>query len=92
MYFAIEKVKFILTPRPVESNTLNEIDWDSCLCHRSGETGELSKFTDQSWKTFKHAAEIRQDSIYDNMKDHWDDGPRGGYHKSVTKFTPLNEI
>jgi len=77
----MEEVKFILTPRPVVSNSLNEVDWDNCLCHRPGVSGELNSFTDQLWKTFRNAADIRQDSIYNNMKDHWGEGPRGWYHR-----------
>ena len=65
-----------------QSNSMpvDEIQWQNCLCHKTGETG-LTPFTDQSWKTFKRAAEVRRDGIYDKMKICWSEGPKGFYHR-----------
>ena len=35
-----------------------------CLCHCSSATDKVINFTERSWKTFKLAAETRQDEIY----------------------------
>lgn len=56
-----------------------------CLCHiRQGPdnlASDDSKFTAITWKTFKSAAEARDDHVASSMKDLWDTGPFGGYHK-----------
>ncbi|CAC5405827.1 unnamed protein product [Mytilus coruscus] len=58
-----------------------DFSWDKCLCHRSGEKGSLKSFSDQTWTTFKAAAESRNDRVSEIMKGKWIDGPKGVYHK-----------
>lgn len=53
-----------------------------CLCHKPGIQGQLTKFTDVSWETFKEAANLRHDQIADNMTGKWEDGPFGFYHRT----------
>ncbi|CAG2255234.1 unnamed protein product [Mytilus edulis] len=57
-----------------------DFSWDKCLCHRSGK-GNLKSFSDQTWTTFKAAAESRNDRVSEIMKGKWIDGPKGVYHK-----------
>ncbi|CAG2186230.1 unnamed protein product [Mytilus edulis] len=58
-----------------------DFSWDKCLCHRSGEKGNLKSFSDKTWTTFKAAAESRNDRVSEIMKGKWIDGPKGVYHK-----------
>ena len=58
-----------------------EPDWAKCIGHVREEECDLSGFHDQSCDTLKRAAEIRQDSIGLQLKDHWDRGPIGVKHR-----------
>lgn len=66
-------------------------NWDGCLCHvRDDATGSLTRFTDTSWRKFEQCANKRLDQIYSVMKDHWDDGPKGFYHRQCyQKYTNI---
>ena len=68
---------FSLNPRPKPSSTCK-----TCLCHTEGIKGVLTSFTDVSWRTFKDAACLRKDTIYESMEGKWDEGPFGGYHRA----------
>ena len=52
-----------------------------CLCHKDGVGGNLTNFTSTSWVTFKNAAVIRKDQIYEKLKDSLDGKPYGSYHR-----------
>lgn len=73
-----------------------EPDWTKCVCHVRQEQDDLSGFNDQSWDTLKRAAEIRQDQIFLQLKDHWDKGPIGVKHRkcyqSYTNKTLLDRL
>ena len=58
-----------------------EPDWAKCICHVQERECDLSGFNDQSWHTLKRAAEIRQGSIFLQLKDHWDREPIGVQHR-----------
>ena len=55
--------------------------FQSCLCHKSGVQGPVTEFSSVSWKTFKSAAEFREDDSSKSMKGKWEFGPFGGYHR-----------
>lgn len=63
------------------ASTLKLLDWNQCLCHKEGVSQSLTSFTDSSWNTFKIAANIRKDSVYDKLSNFWEEGPRGFYHR-----------
>ena len=73
----------VFTIKPGSSENVNEnrINWKTCLCHQPGENVDLKHFSDQTWETFRKAAEIRKDAIFDLLKDEWHTGPKGVYHK-----------
>ena len=58
-----------------------DIDWDRCLCHVRQATGNLTLFTVQSWTKLRESAESRKDCVHDQLKEHWDEGPKGGHHR-----------
>lgn len=67
--------------------------FQSCLCHKSGVQGPVTEFSSVSWKTFKSAAEVREDDISKSMKGKWEFGPFGGYHrKCYQNYTAKSHI
>ena len=54
----------------------SNIDWNSCLCHKSGVIElKLTKFTQSSWKTFRKAAGIRKDTMFNVLTGFLDGDP-----------------
>ena len=58
----------------------SQVDFSKCLCHKEGTTGKLTSFSIVSWQAFYNAATERNDELYKNFKDTWDNGPLGVYH------------
>ena len=58
-----------------------EPDWKQCLCHVMSVSGSLIPFTAQSWMKLRESAELCQDAIDRQLKEHWDEGSAGGYHR-----------
>ena len=52
-----------------------------CFCHKGGVGGNLTNFTSTSWNTFKNAAAVRKDDIYEKLKHTLDGEPYGSYHR-----------
>ena len=64
-----------------------------CLCHKDGVGGNLTNFTSTSWVTFKNAAVIRKDQIYEKLKDSLDGKPYGSYHRQCyQQYTHKNHL
>ena len=57
-----------------------------CLRHKDGEGRNLTNFTSTSWVTFKNAAVIRNDQLYENLKDSLDGKPYGSSVISSTRI------
>ena len=72
----MESLEFSLNPRHTS------VASTSCLCHIDGIKDTLTSFSDVSWKSFKDAAFLRKDTIYENMEGRWNAGPFGSYHRS----------
>ena len=54
---------------------------------------QITEFSSVSWKTFKSAAEFREDDISKSMKGKWEFGPFGGYHrKCYQNYTAKSHI
>ena len=53
-----------------------------CLCHKEGVSEKERNFTAISWEKLKSAAEVRKDCVYGNLKEIWEKGLIGVYHKS----------
>ena len=53
-----------------------------CLCHKEGVKGVLTSFSGKSWKTFQHAALVRNDDVSKSMENKWSEGPFGMYHRT----------
>jgi hypothetical protein len=68
--------------------------WDKCLCHVKVDAREkLTDFTDTSWRKFKECSDIRKDEIWLLMKNYWNEGPKGSYHRQCyQKYTNLVDI
>lgn len=70
----------------------------NCLCHilPNVKTKLVTEFTEKSWAKFKKCSELRKDSIWLSMKDQWQSGPRGGYHRQCyqeyTNFSKISRI
>ena len=60
-------------------------DWSQCLCHCTDNTGNLTSFTDVSWKTFQKVAETRQDDVWRLLSRHWESGLKGYHHRKFYK-------
>ena len=64
-----------------------------CLRHKDGVGGNLTNFTSTSWVTFKNAAVIRKDQIYEKLKDSLDGKPYGSYHRQCyQQYTHKNHL
>jgi len=61
--------------------SLPSLNWEKCLCRSESYSGPLVKFSDQSWSTFEKCAKRRRDSTWRQMEGHWQEGPRGVYHR-----------
>ena len=59
-----------------------------CLCHKGGVRGNLTNFTSTSWNTFKNAAEVRNDDVYEKLKHTLDGEPYGSFdHQCYQQYT-----
>lgn len=71
----------------------NNPNWDRCLCHVRDATGTLPPFSETSWKKFKECSRKRLDEIWFVMQDHWNEGPRGFYHRQCyQKYTNITYL
>ena len=70
---------FHLNPRPPKEKIFS---FKTCLCHKEGVNEKGINFTAISWEKLKSAAEVRKDCVYENLKEVWEKGPLGVYHKS----------
>ena len=61
-----------------EKASEKQINWKECLCHSYGQTGDISSFSEQ---TFRKTAEIRNDIVHNRLKHYWSARPRSGYHR-----------
>ena len=58
------------------------VNFSNCLCHVVKQCSSAKvNFSSKSWETFRSAAKLRQDYIYDSLKGYWDSGPKGVYHR-----------
>jgi hypothetical protein len=54
----------------------------NCMCHMlTKEKGELTHFTQNSWKTTWNAAEVHRDAAWDSLKSFQVTEPVAGYHR-----------
>lgn len=78
--------------RPGETDGRQSLDLgtklEGCLCHvYKNERGELTPFTERSWRTFVHAATLRKDDVWERLlsanlePDLEHSAPRGSYHR-----------
>lgn len=56
-------------------------NWERCLCHVESVSGLLIPFSEKSWEKFEVCAQRRRDLIWEQMKGHWQGGPKGKYHR-----------
>ena len=71
-----------------------QLNWDKCLCHVvESSVGKLTAFTEKSWLTFQACANRRKDSIWNMMREAWNEGPRGSYHRRCyQEYTDKNKV
>ncbi len=68
---------FTLSARPATPTVSSQ----RCLCHvHLEETANYKLFTEKTWETFRQKANIRMDTIAQEMTDIWDGGHKHGYH------------
>lgn len=76
------------------SSTVQKLNWNWCLCHvKRNVHGKLTSFTHKSWEKFKSCSNRRRDLIWMIMKDYWNEGPKGGYHRQCyQEYTDINKV
>ena len=76
------------------SSTVQKLNWNWCLCHvKRNVHGKLTSFTYKSWEKFKSCSNRRRDLIWMIMKDYWNEGPKGGYHRQCyQEYTDINKV
>jgi len=67
---------------------MKQINWKVCHCHNSGQTGDLSNFSEQTLEMLRKAAEIRNDLVHILLKHYWSAGncyfsawPKTAFHR-----------
>jgi len=79
--------------RPIHLTTVVEPTWDECLCHITSSNEKLTRFSEKSWKKFKTCSEKREDEIWLSMKNHWEKGPKGSYHRQCyQRYTNIGHL
>lgn len=76
------------------SSTVQKPNWNWCLCHvKRNVQGKLTPFTHKSWEKFESCSTRRRDLIWMIMKDYWNEGPKGGYHRQCyQEYTDINKV
>ena len=71
-----------------------QLNWDKCLCHVvESSDGKLTAFTEKSWVTFQSCANRRKDYIWNTMREAWNEGPKGSYHRRCyQEYTDKNKV
>ena len=74
--------------------SIQKPNWSKCLCHVKENVEEkLTSFTNKSWRKFEHCSRRRKDAIWTVMKDYWNEGPKGGYHRRCyQEYTDVNKV
>lgn len=83
-----------ITPVSRKGPSLQKPNWHKCLCHvRENLEDKLTSFSDKSWEKFQSCAIRRKDVIWMTMKDYWNEGPKGGYHRQCyQQYTDINKV
>lgn len=83
-----------ITPVSRKRPSLQKPNWNKCLCHvRENLEDKLTSFSDKSWEKFQSCAIRRKDVIWMTMKDYWNEGPKGGYHRQCyQQYTDINKV
>ena len=76
------------------SSSIQKPNWNRCLCHvKENVQGQLTAFTTKSWEKFESCSTRRRDEIWLIMKDYWNEGPKGGYHRQCyQEYTDINKV
>ena len=76
------------------SSSIQKPSWNRCLCHvKENVQGQLTAFTTKSWEKFESCSTRRRDEIWLIMKDYWNEGPKGGYHRQCyQEYTDINKV
>ena len=81
---------FHLNPRPSKEKIFS---LKTCLCRKEGGSEKEINFTAISWEKLKSAAEVKKDCVYENLKEIWEKGKLGVYHKSCySDYTPKGHL
>ena len=68
-------------------------NWERCLCHITESNEKLTLFSEKSWKKFTDCSKRRSDQTWQTMKNHFSNGPKGGYHrKCYQRYTNIGHI
>jgi hypothetical protein len=67
-----------LTLKTKSKKSEKQINWKECLCHSTGQAGNLSNSLEYTWETFRNAAEIRNNLVHNLLKHYWSAYARGG--------------
>ena len=83
-----------ITPLSRKRASVQKPNWNKCLCHvKENVDDKLTSISDKSWDKFQSCATRRKDVIWMTMKDYWNGGPKGGYHRQCyQEYTDINKV